>query len=170
MQNSEKCSTINDRLAKAYCKANTKKGGDAAVGKKINLHFLEMYKALDRDCSEKFGVTTGGVTEYINRLNNARFAPDRDDVLPRLVRYRNIRNKFAHDIGSIRKSDEISKADLKWLRSFNKDILKKRDPISVYLRKARRYARRRKLYRTLFGIGIFALIALVVVLWILFLK
>ncbi len=125
------------------------KGGDA-VGKRLNHNFLEVYKELDRDCCEKFGVTSGGITEYINRLNNARFAPERDDVLPRLVRYRNIRNKFAHDVGSIRKSDEISKADVKWVRGFNKDLIKKRDPISTYLRKARRYARRKKLYRIAF--------------------
>jgi hypothetical protein len=137
----------------------------ALLGKRLNHSFLEVYKELDRDCCEKFGVTTGGVTEYVNRLNNARFAPDRDDVLPRLVRYRNIRNKFAHDVGAIRKSDEISKADIKWVRGFNKDILKKRDPISVYLRKARRYARRRKMYRALSVCAILLIIALAGALW-----
>ena len=130
------------------------------MGKRLNHNFLELYKELDRDCCEKFGVTSGGVTEYINRLNNARFAPERDDVLPRLVRYRNIRNKFAHDVGSIRKSDEISKADIKWVRGFNKDLVKKRDPISTYLRKARRYARRRKFYRTVLVIFILLIAAL----------
>ena len=131
------------------------------MGKRLNHNFLEVYKELDRDCCEKFGVTSGGVTEYINRLNNARFAPERDDVLPRLVRYRNIRNKFAHDVGSIRKSDEISKADVKWVRGFNKDILRKRDPISTYLRKARRYARRRKFYRFIFVTFLLIIAALV---------
>ena len=58
--------------------------------KKINEAFYAGYIELDRDCCEKFGVSSGGVTEYINRLNNARFAPGRDDVLPRLVRYRNL--------------------------------------------------------------------------------
>ncbi len=130
------------------------------MGKRLNHNFLEVYKELDRDCCEKFGVTSGGVTEYINRLNNARFAPDRDDVLPRLVRYRNIRNKFAHDVDSIRKSDEISKADIKWVRGFNKDLIKKRDPISAYLRKARRYARRRKLYRIVLVISLILIAAL----------
>lgn len=135
------------------------------MGKRLNHSFLEIYKQLDRDCCEKFGVATGGVTEYINRLNNARFAPDRDDVLPRLVRYRNIRNKFAHDVGSIRKSDELSKHDLKWLRGFNRAIAKKRDPISVYFRKARRYARRRKLYRALIVCAFLLVVALAVTLW-----
>jgi hypothetical protein len=44
----------------------------------------------------------------------------------------------------MRKSDEIAKADVKWLSSFKKSINKKKDPISLYLRKARKYARRRK--------------------------
>ncbi len=115
--------------------------------RKINESFLAGYNELDKDCSEKFGVTNGGVTEYINRLNNARFAPGRDDVLPRLVRYRNIRNKFAHESDALRKSDEVTKVDVKWIRSFNRDVMKKRDPISLYLRKARKYARRRKIRR-----------------------
>ncbi len=140
------------------------------MGKKLNYHFLEVYKQLDKDCCDKFGVANGGITEYINRLNNARFAPERDDVLPRLVRYRNIRNRFAHDIGSIKKSDEISKSDIKWIKLFNRDLIKKRDPISTYLRKARRYARRRKMYRTVFVLLIILLLVAVAALWINFIK
>ena len=119
---------------------------------------------LDKDCCEKFGVTTGGVTEYINRLNNARFAPGRDDVLPRLVRYRNLRNKFAHEVGAVRRVDEITKVDVNWLRAFDRDVVKKRDPISSYLRKARKFARRRKLRRKLYlaAAGIIVILAVVV--------
>lgn len=126
--------------------------------RKINEAFLSGYNELDKDCAEKFGVSSGGVTEYINRLNNARFAPGRDDVLPRLVRYRNIRNKFAHEPDALRKSDEITKVDVKWLRSFNRDVIKKKDPISLYLRKARKFARRRKLRRWAY-VFLFAVIA-----------
>ena len=129
-----------------------------SVGRRISETFLSSYMELDKDCCEKFGITTGGVTEYINRLNNARFAPGRDDVLPRLVRYRNIRNKFAHEVSAIRKVDEITKVDVNWLRSFNKDVIKKRDPISLYLRKAKRFARRRKAHRWFYVI-LFAIIA-----------
>ena len=82
------------------------------MGKRINEQFLSSYMELDKDCCDKFGVTTGGVTEYINRLNNARFAPGRDDVLPRLVRYRNLRNKFSHEVGALRRVDEITKIDV----------------------------------------------------------
>jgi len=133
--------------------------------KKLNHNFLEAYRQLDKDCCSKFGVTTGGVTEYINRLNNARFAPEREDVLPRLVRYRNIKSRFDHDVGAIRRSDEVSKSDVKWIRVFNRDVNKKRDPISVYLRKARRYARRRKMYKALFACAVLLILALGAALW-----
>ena len=120
------------------------------MSKRLKENFLKSFLELDRLCCEKFGVATGGVTEYINRLNNARFAPDRDTVLPKLVKYRNIRNLFAHEPGAIRKSDEVTKEDLNWLLHFRRDVIKKRDPISKYLRKARRFARARKIKRALF--------------------
>ena len=120
------------------------------MSKRLNERFLKGFLELDRLCCEKFGVATGGVTEYINRLNNARFAPDRDIVLPRLVKYRNIRNLFAHEPGAIRKSEEVTKDDVNWIFRFRLDMQKKRDPISKYLRKARRFARARKIKRAAF--------------------
>ena len=127
------------------------------MSKRLNEKFLKSFIELDKLCCEKFGVATGGVTEYINRLNNARFAPDRDIVLPRLVKYRNIRNLFAHEPGAVRKSEEVTKDDVTWLFRFRLDLQKKRDPISKYLRKARRFARARKIKRA-------AVISLVVLL------
>ena len=117
------------------------------MSKRINERFLSCYMELDKNCCDKFGVATGGTTEYINRLNNARFAPGREDALPRLVKYRNIRNKIAHELGSIRKINDISKVDIAWLKKFNKDIVRRKDPISLYLKRARRYARRRRIKR-----------------------
>ena len=117
------------------------------MGKRLNERFLASYIELDKDCCEKFGVATGGVTEYINRLNNARFAPGREEALPRLVKYRNLRNKMAHELGSLRKMNEVTKTDISWIRKFDKDIIKRNDPISAYLKKARRYARRRRIKR-----------------------
>ena len=127
------------------------------MSKRLNEKFLKSFIELDKLCCEKFGVATGGVTEYINRLNNARFAPDRDIVLPRLVKYRNIRNLFAHEPGAVRKSEEVTKEDVNWIYRFRVDVHKKRDPISKYLRKARRFARARKIKRA-------AVISLVVLL------
>ena len=129
------------------------------MSKRFNETFLNTYLELDRVCCEKFGVVSGGVTEYINRLNNARFAPGRDEVLPRLVRYRNLRNRFAHEPGAIRRTDDIVKEDIRWLAHFRKDVQKRRDPISKYLRKARRYAFKRKLKRFII---LFLLVAVVV--------
>ena len=134
------------------------------MGKRLNERFLASYIELDKDCCEKFGVAAGGVTEYINRLNNARFAPNREEVLPRLVRYRNLRNKMAHEIGSLRKLNEVTKTDITWIRKFDRDIIKKKDPISSYLKRARRYARRRRLKRYLTaGAAVCALIIGIVV-------
>ncbi len=135
------------------------------MGKRINERFLASYMELDKDCCDKFGVTTGGVTEYINRLNNARFAPGRDDVLPRLVRYRNLRNKFSHEVGALRRVDEITKVDVHWIRTFNRDLIRKRDPISAYLKKARRYVRRRKLRRFAYGAATVLIIGLGIALY-----
>lgn len=137
----------------------------ASLGKRINEQFLAGYIELDKNCCDKFGVTTGGVTEYINRLNNARFAPGRDDVLPRLVRYRNLRNKFSHEVGALRRVDEVTKVDVHWVRSFNRDLLKKRDPISAYLKKARRYVRRRKLRRAAYTAAAIVIAGLAIALY-----
>ena len=129
------------------------------MSRKINEKFLGLFLELDKLCCEKFGVATNGVTEYINRLNNARFAPDRDEVLPRLVKYRNLRNRFAHEPQAIRKCDDINKEDVKWVAKFKKATKKKNDPISKYLKKARRFARRRKLRKVLLVVLILAALA-----------
>ena len=133
------------------------------MGKRINESFIAKYAELDKNCCAKFGVASGGVTEYINRLNNARFAPGREEVLPRLVRYRNLRNQIAHEVGALRKINEIKKDDITWLRKFNKNVVKGRDPISTYLRNARRYARWRKI-KNYIVIAAFAILAIIIVL------
>ena len=136
------------------------------MGKRINERFLAKYIELDRNCSDKFGVTTGGVTEYINRLNNASLAPGRDEALPRLVKYRNLRNKLAHEVGALRRMDEITKQDVAWIVKFNRMLMRKRDPISAYLRQARRYVRLRKLRRVAIVGLIFMLVGIAVAVWI----
>ncbi len=135
------------------------------MGRRLNERFLASYIELDKDCCEKFGVATGGITEYINRLNNARFAPGREEALPRLVRYRNLRNKMAHELGSLRKMNDVVKADVKWLRKFDKDIIKHRDPISSYLKRARRYARHRRIKRYITAASVVALVTMGVIIY-----
>ena len=135
------------------------------MGRKLNERFFACYLELDRDCCEKFGISSGGVTEYINRLNNARFAPGREEALPRLVKYRNIRNKMAHEVGSLRRMSDINKADITWVRKFNKDIIRRKDPISAYLKRARRYARNRRIKRYVTAAALFLAAALGIVVY-----
>ncbi len=147
------------------CKKDQRKGEPRTLSKKNNEAFLNYYIELDKVCCAKFGVATGGVGEYINRLNNARFAPNRDDVLPRLVRYRNIHKRFYYEPGAMRKDNEITKDDIKWLARFKRDVEKKKDPISLYLKKAKRYAFKKKVVRY-FWIGmVLALVVAGVVLY-----
>ena len=132
-----------------------------STNNRINSLFLNSYIELDKICSQKFGKATGGVTEYINRLVNSRFAPMRDEVLPRLVKYRNVRNRIAHEEGALGQINEITKLDLKWLDAFKHDLIKKRDPISVYLRKARKYAKRRRAKRIIITVLLILIAALI---------
>ena len=127
--------------------------------KKLNQTFLTTYEKFDKVCGERFDLTTGGATEYINRLNNARFAPGRDDILPRLVNYRTVRNNFAADPTLVKKSADLTKDDLTWMRDFVRDLEKQKDPISVYLKKARKYVRGRKTKKVLLVVGIVVLVA-----------
>ena len=131
----------------------------------LNVSFLEAFVRLDVLCSQKFGVKHGGVTEYINRLINARFAPERDEILPALVEYRNIRNRLVHEEGELAEEGRVSKKDVEWRWSFAKSVEKKRDPLSVYLRKARRYVRRRTVTRVLLVVFSVALIAAAIALY-----
>ena len=127
--------------------------------RKLNETFLDSYIILDKICCHKFGVSTGGTTAYINRLISTKFAPGRDEVLQRLVKYRSIRNRFAHESGALENMDEISKPDIKWLEKFKKSIERNRDPYSIYLKKARKLTRRRKVKKVITVIFILLLIA-----------
>lgn len=129
------------------------------MSKRVNEAFLNHYMELDKLCCAKFGITSGGVGEYINRLNNARFAPDRDEVLPRLVRYRNIHKRFYYEPGAMRKDKEITSKDIAWIKRFKRDIARKKDPISQYLKKAKRYALKKKLAAFIWVLLVLALLA-----------
>ena len=112
---------------------------------KLNVSFLTEYIELDKACCRKFGIQSGGVSMYINTLVQERFIPEREEVLPRLIRYRNLRNKLAHDEGALNNLNEIEKADLKWIQGFVRTVSKKKDPISLYKIKAERYEKGKKL-------------------------
>jgi t-SNARE complex subunit (syntaxin) len=72
---------------------------------------------------------------------------------------------MAHEIGSLRKMNDVTKADIKWIRRFDKDVTRRRDPISSYLKRARRYARRRRIKRYVTVAAIIALIIMAVIIF-----
>ena len=137
-------------------------GREFFLKKKYNEKFLDCYMEVDRLCCKKFSMAAGGVTEYINRLNNVRYTDGRPDVLPKLLHYRGIRNKFAHEAGALKHSNEVSRADVKWLKAFKRELSARKDPISAYLRRERKYARRKRIKAAVFtaSVGIIAALAL----------
>ena len=132
---------------------------------KINTSFFNAYVELDKICAQKLDISRGGVSAYIGRLVELRFAPDRSEVLPKLLKYRKMRNIIAHEEGLSSDLEEITKADVKWLTRFTKSVAHGSDPISRYERKARIYAVWSKVR---FGlIGVLAVAILVCIIFIL---
>lgn len=127
---------------------------------KINMSFFNAYLELDKACAKLLEVSRGGATAYINKLAELRFAPERSEVLPKLLKYRKIRNIIAHEEGAFSEVDEITKADIKWINRFTASVNKKRDPVSRYERKAKINAVWSKVKLVL---GILILLALAVV-------
>ncbi len=99
------------------------------------------------------------MTEYINRLNNARFAPDRDRVLTSLIRYRTRRNALIHDPAAMKRQGEVKKDDLSWVNGFRHTLIRKKDPISRYLKKAKRFVRMRRFRLFLIWLAVLVIIA-----------
>lgn len=134
---------------------------------KINQKFLGEYLELDKTLCEKFS-TKSGVTEYIKKLSDAKHASGRDNVLPRLTKYRSLRNRIAHEPGALKDIDTITKDDILWLKSFRKSASRGKDPLSRYLKRASDIATGRAFKRALILAGIaaaaLAVIALVFIL------
>lgn len=130
---------------------------------KINQAFLAAYIELEKICSKKLD-GAHGVTEYINKLTDMRFAPGREQILPQLIKYRKYRNRIAHEPGALQNIDELAREDVKWLQNLAKTIEKGKDPVSKYLKKAGGEARARALVRTLALAGAaLAVIAVIVI-------
>ena len=102
------------------------------MSNKINLAFFNAYLELDKACAKALGISKSGVTSYINCLVESRYAPDRNDVLRKLIKYRKFRNIIAHEAGAMSEFNEITKEDIKWVNKFASKMTKKQDPISRY--------------------------------------
>ncbi len=121
------------------------------MSNKTNLSFFNAYIQLDKTCADRLGIKQNGVSTYMNRLADMRFAPGRNEVLPRLIKYRNLRNKIAHETGAMMETGNVTKADVRWIRSFTRSVANKTDPVSKYERKAVRYSIWRKLRAGVIG-------------------
>ena len=108
------------------------------MSRRTNEKFYNEYLALDALLAGRLGLKRGGVTEYINRLGSNTSVPNRDATLKKLVHYRGIRNKMAHEADALRKLEGVTGEDIKWVKSFAKDVTKGRDPLSRYLKKPKR--------------------------------
>jgi hypothetical protein len=132
---------------------------------KVNMSFFNAYLELDKVCAQKFGKTRGGVSAYIERLVDLRFAPERSDVLPKLLKYRKMRNIIAHEEHAFSELDEITSSDVKWVKRFARSVNMRRDPVSRYERKAKLYAIWKKVRLVLIlllilGVGVSAFVIL----------
>ena len=112
------------------------------MGKKINTEFLAAFIELENACNGLLGCKKSGVTEYINRLNSSDSIPGKSEVLPKLLSYRKLRNRLAHEEGALTDVSEIKNSDLRWLKSFKNSVEKGRDPISKSQRRCAGLARR----------------------------
>ena len=128
------------------------------MGKKQNQSFLVSYIKLDKACSDMFGMKTGGVSEYINKLGSERDIPEREETMSRLVRYRGIRNKLAHEVGALEKLSEVKNYDIAWVEKFEKAVLRRRDPISQYQKSLRKNTTAYKVRRGFITAGIILLV------------
>ena len=128
------------------------------MANKLNMSFFNAYLELDKICAKKLDISRGGVSAYINKLVELRFAPERSEVLPKLIQYRKYRNIIAHEEGAFSTLDEISKSDIQWINRFARSVSGRRDPVSRYERKARRFAIWRKI-----RVGLISVLAVVAV-------
>ena len=114
------------------------------MSNKINLAFFNAYLELDKVCAQSLDIPRGGVSAYINKLVEYRFAPGRSEALPRLVKYRKLRNRMAHEENALSEIDEVTKSDVQWINRFAKNLSRGRDPISLFGKKTKTYAIWRK--------------------------
>ena len=106
--------------------------------KRLNSLFLEAYVELDKQCAALFEMYSGGVNEYINNLMIARYIYGRDETVNRLVKYKGIRNRLAHEAGALKGDMGITKEDIRWIKKFSKKVYKGKDPISEHKAKFQR--------------------------------
>ena len=126
---------------------------------KTNQKFLEAFISLESFCAQKLGITTAGVSEYITRLTGAKMVIGKEATLDHLRHYRNLRNRLVHENGALRSLVDISKADVKWIKSFEKSVRKNKDPLSLHYKQASDKKKKKKMIFTFVTVIIIAILA-----------
>ena len=132
--------------------------------KKKNTEFLEAYVEFETVCCGMFGSRSGGATEYINILIKEHSIPKRESILPKLVSYRNIRNRMAHEEGALSKIKEIDASDVRWLEKFAKSVSRQKDPVSIYIERTSKKSKLSGLLTAVAVIGGSAVVAFIALL------
>ena len=123
--------------------------------------FLNAYAELDNICAEYLGVEREGVAEYINRLGSCGGGARRAHMLSNLVRYRAVKNELERADGASKKSTvKIKSNDITRINAFIREISKRRDPLSLDLRRKERS--KKPLPSKILFISLFACLALLI--------
>ena len=100
----------------------------------LNVQFLESYKSLDSLLKDMYKSEIG-VCEYIKDMEgietSAVFVDDWFSNLEQLKKFKAIRNRLCHEVGSFGE-DLCSESDIRWLDDFRESLINQTDPLSLY--------------------------------------
>ncbi len=100
----------------------------------LNLQFLENYKRLDSLLKDMYK-SERGVYEYIKDMErietSAVFVDDWFSNLKQLKKFKAIRNRLSHEVGSFEEA-LCNESDIHWLDNFRESLINQTDPLSLY--------------------------------------
>ena len=132
----------------------------ALTQEQLNEKFTAAFEALALACNTRFGLTKGGVDEYLARLSKIRVADaDRDEVKAKLLA-----SKSAYALLKAGSEPEapVTKDDARFLENLADDIANKKDPLMNFIHTAKKYIRRRETGKFFIRLGLWLLVAAVV--------
>lgn len=126
------------------------KMGDSEKLYSKNIVFQEEYKRLDALCKDIFA-SREGVSEYIRQMElvsyaDRRYYADWESDYRQLKHLRWIRNRLAHDVGTL-EEEFCTDAEIEWLKNFHQKILSLCDPLSTVQKNKKEFDQKNKQYR-----------------------
>lgn len=99
------------------------------------MEFLQPYNDLDKLCCKIFNVKTGGITAYINEMEEKNFkgslvVESWSHDLKKLKHYRYMRNNLVHERNAY-DFDRFLSEDIDWIKNFRDMILNTNDDLSL---------------------------------------